>query len=154
MKFYKLLNEDLTCNGYQYEIGKEHNHDGPLEMRLNGFHSCIDPKACTLYYKPHESRLFEVEVGNERLEDGPNVVSRFIKLVREIEGKEKDDLFTGDVKWEWEGCTTWGKMNKGVKVGEWYFEFNNHARYNPTGSHYSHTLIYANDGMLVDICNR
>lgn len=51
MKCYKLLNKDLTCNEYQYEIGKEHIHDGPLEMCWSGFHSCTDPRCCILYYE-------------------------------------------------------------------------------------------------------
>ena len=121
-KFYKLLNEDLTCQDYQFEIGKIHSCSRPLVMSHHGFHACTDPKACALYYDPDKSRLFEVEISGENLTYGPKVASRCISLLREIIGQEKSDLLTGKCHWSWpDSGTTKGQMVNGKKVGRWHF---------------------------------
>ena len=38
IKAYKAFNSDLTCRGFQYEVGKEYHHKGYLEMCSSGFH--------------------------------------------------------------------------------------------------------------------
>lgn len=32
VKGYKGFNEDMTCRGFQYEIGKEYVHKGPIKV--------------------------------------------------------------------------------------------------------------------------
>ena len=32
IKAYKAFNRDLTCKGFQYEVGKEYYHKGKLEV--------------------------------------------------------------------------------------------------------------------------
>ena len=47
---YKGFNEDLSCRGFQYEIGKEYCLEGELELCANGFHACQNPLDVFDYY--------------------------------------------------------------------------------------------------------
>lgn len=47
---YKGFDEDLSCLGFQYEIGKEYCLDGELELCANGFHACQNPLDVFDYY--------------------------------------------------------------------------------------------------------
>ena len=47
---YKAFNPDMTCRGFQYEVGKTYEHDGDVEMCLSGFHACTVPFDCWDYY--------------------------------------------------------------------------------------------------------
>ena len=47
---YKGFNEDLSCRGFQYEIGKEYCLEGELELCVNGFHACQNPLDVFDYY--------------------------------------------------------------------------------------------------------
>ncbi len=37
---YKAFTEDLQCSGYQFELGKEYHHKGPIQLCIQGFHFC------------------------------------------------------------------------------------------------------------------
>ena len=47
---YKGFDEDLSCRGFQYEIGKEYCLEGELELCANGFHACQNPLDVFDYY--------------------------------------------------------------------------------------------------------
>ena len=40
---YKMMEFDMTCRGFQYEIGKEYTLEGILEICENGFHFYQNP---------------------------------------------------------------------------------------------------------------
>ena len=40
IKGYKATEQDLTCRGFQYEIGKTYKMDGYIELCERGFHFC------------------------------------------------------------------------------------------------------------------
>ena len=46
IKAYKAFNSDLTCKGFQYEVGKEYHHKGKLELCESGFHACESLADC------------------------------------------------------------------------------------------------------------
>ena len=47
---YKGFDEDLSCRGFQYKIGKEYCLEGELELCANGFHACQNPLDVFVYY--------------------------------------------------------------------------------------------------------
>ena len=50
MRGYKIMESDMTCMGFQYEIGKEYSLKDKLVICENGFHFCENPFDCLGYY--------------------------------------------------------------------------------------------------------
>lgn len=90
MKAFKGFNEKLQCNPngkpFQYEIGKEYEHEGDVEPCSSGFHACKSPLDVLWYYPPNTSRYCEVEVDDDSKGDNSNskVASKKIKIGAEI----------------------------------------------------------------------
>ena len=86
MKAYKGFSKDLTCNEYQYEVGKTYECED-AEVCDHGFHACLRPADVFAYYTPAASRYCEVDVdedGLSRSDDDSKVAARRITIVREI----------------------------------------------------------------------
>lgn len=93
IKAYKgFKKKDMTCNGFQYEEGKEYQAEGKIELGKNGFHACKDPLDCFRYYPPATSVFHEVEqdgeIYNNRNGDDSKTVSSQIKIGANIGIKE------------------------------------------------------------------
>ena len=93
IKAYKgFKKKDMTCNGFQYEEGKEYQAEGKIELCKNGFHACKDPLDCFRYYPPATSVFHEVEqdgeIYNNRNGDDSKTVSSQIKIGANIGIKE------------------------------------------------------------------
>ena len=90
MKAFKGFNEKLQCspNGepFQYEIGKEYEHEGEVKPCRSGFHACKSPLDVLWYYPPNTSRYCEVEVDDDCKGDNDDskVASKRIKIGAEI----------------------------------------------------------------------
>ena len=90
MKAYKGFNEKLQCNPngkpFQYEIGKEYEHEAEVEPCSSGFHACKSPLDVLRYYPPNTSRYCEVEVDDDSKGDNGDskVASKRIKIGAEI----------------------------------------------------------------------
>ena len=92
MKAFKGFNEKLQCNPngkpFQYEIGKEYEHEGEVKPCRSGFHACTSPLDVLGYYPPNTSRYCEVEVEVDDDSKGDNddskVASKRIKIGAEI----------------------------------------------------------------------
>ena len=82
---YKGMNTDMTCRGFQYEVGKEYETDKAKACEY-GFHACEYPLEVFNYYPPASSRYFEVEQSGEMDRSGGDskVASTKIKIGAEI----------------------------------------------------------------------
>jgi hypothetical protein len=81
IKAYKGFNKDMTCQGFQYEEGKEYETD-KVEVCETGFHACEYPLDCFSYYSPNVSVYHEVEQDGEisRSDSDTKVASSKIKI--------------------------------------------------------------------------
>ena len=85
MKGYKGFDENLKCNGYQFEVGKEYVHKGTPQLCKEGFHFCEDPSDVWGYYPP-TGRFAEVEAGevsDEKSGDSKRV-AKHLRIVAEL----------------------------------------------------------------------
>lgn len=96
MKGYKAFNRDLTCRGFQYEIGKKYKCESPIAICTRGFHFCKSIADCYRYYDMDENtRICEVVASGTILKDrkGIKYVTDHIKIVKEIKNPgEKTNL--------------------------------------------------------------
>ena len=85
MKAYKGFNKDMTCRGFQYEIGKEYETDA-ADLCSIGFHACENPLDCFGHYAPATSRYCEVEIedNGQRSPEDSKVVGKKIKIGAEL----------------------------------------------------------------------
>ena len=92
IKAYKAFNSDLTCIGFQYEVGKEYHHKGKLELCKSGFHVCPKLVDCFSFYPFSETKTRVAEVlvwGKVKYEDaGVKLCASNIKVVRELTWNE------------------------------------------------------------------
>ena len=92
IKAYKAFNSDLTCIGFQYEVGKEYHHKGALEMCNSGFHACPKLVDCFSFYPFSETKTRVAEVliwGKVEYKDGDvKLCASNIKVVRELTWNE------------------------------------------------------------------
>jgi hypothetical protein len=85
----KGMNRDMTCRGYQFEIGKTYTIDGPVKACNSGFHACpmddeTPPHAVFQYYAPGASRYFDVTASGSTDRDGNKIASASITIGVEI----------------------------------------------------------------------
>ena len=90
MKGYKAFNKDLKCKGFQYEIGKEFEQRGKIELCERGFHFGKKIVDIQNYYNlgDENTRLCEIEATGEVIEGDDKCVTNKIKIIREISKEE------------------------------------------------------------------
>ena len=76
----------MTCNGFQYEEGKEYECN-EAKLCEKGFHACENPLDCFNYYYPNKSIYREVEVFDtgERNSDDTKLVGTKIRIGAKID---------------------------------------------------------------------
>lgn len=87
IKAYKAFNKDMTCRGFQYEVGKEYDMDGKIECCRRGFHACESPFEVLDHYDMLSSRFAEVELSGitDWQDDGiSKICASHIKIVKEL----------------------------------------------------------------------
>ena len=85
MKGYKAFNADLTCNGFQYEVGKTYEMED-CELCVHGFHFCKNIADCFKYYSSYNARFAEVEALGDIMEsdEDSKCVTNKIRILEEI----------------------------------------------------------------------
>ena len=97
IKAYKGFNKDLSCRGFQYEVGKEYEHNGAVSICNSGFHACINPfDVLDFYGDMLDDRYCEVEQSGETKSDEKKTVSSRIKIKAEIGWV---GLFEAGIEW-------------------------------------------------------
>ena len=84
---YKGMNSDMTCKGFQYEVGKSYKTD-KVELCNYGFHACLNPIDVLDYYPKYlSSRYFKVKLSGEITKCSmwdTNVAATKITILEEI----------------------------------------------------------------------
>jgi hypothetical protein len=106
MKGYKMTESDMTCRGFQYEVGKEYSLKSKLLICKNGFHFCENPFDCLGYYNNIEGdkRLFLVETLGKVISEDNKSVTNKIKILEEIKDIEKffdENIKNFEVDWSY-----------------------------------------------------
>jgi hypothetical protein len=95
---YKAMNNDMTCRGFQYEIGKTYTiPENDVSMCRSGFHSCENPFDVLNYYD-RNSRFFEVILGGKIKKENDKTVSSEIYIQSEISFSKMFDYFFSKIK--------------------------------------------------------
>ena len=93
---YKGFNKDLTCRGFQYEVGKEYIEE-KVSICNRGFHACENPFDVLDFYRDAlNNRFCKVEQSGLIEKDDKKQVSSKIKVVAEIGFA---GLFKAGVEW-------------------------------------------------------
>ena len=116
--YIKGMNKDMTCRGFQFEVGKEYKieHDGPLELCSDSvFHFCESLQNVHQFYEVDDKdhRFFIVEPLGEIVTDGEKCGSDQIRIVREVTGEELD-VMRGYINGN-TGLFNSGDMNSGYR---------------------------------------
>lgn len=89
---FKAMNMDMTCMGFQFEVGKTYkvDNDKPLELCSDsGFHFCEKFEDVFEFYKWNNCRVFKVETNSPVVTDGEKSITKEITIVSEL---TRDDL--------------------------------------------------------------
>ena len=130
---YKGFDKNLKCRDFQYEIGKEYEHNGEIKVCNSGFHACENPLDIFSYYNPCNSRFAEVEQSGtlEKHELDSKVCSSKIKIGLEINLKS---IIEGGLKFIF-NKVDWKKENKTTGYQAGSQATGDHAGSQATGGH-------------------
>ena len=89
MKGYKATKFDMTCRGFQFDIGQEYSVNNDLVICKTGFHFCQDFEAISDYYPfENNNRYFEIEAIGEVITRGNKSCTSKIRIIRELNDEE------------------------------------------------------------------
>ena len=89
MKGYKATKLDMTCRGFQFDIGQEYSVNNDLVICKTGFHFCQDFEAISDYYPfENNNRYFEIEAIGEVITRGNKSCTSKIRIIRELNDEE------------------------------------------------------------------
>ncbi|WP_018967382.1 DUF7666 domain-containing protein, partial [Hoylesella loescheii] len=88
IKAYKGFNNDMTCRGFQFEVGKEYEQKGKTKACNNGFHAWENPMDVFEHYliekDGHIARFCEVEQSGAIDREDDKVASSKISIKAEF----------------------------------------------------------------------
>ncbi len=130
VKGFKGFNNDLTCRGFQYEVGKTYKTDRDISLCDWGFHFCRKMLDVNSYYSfdNENNRYCEIEAVGQIIDGDDKSVTNKIKIVREIPKEEFIELINTGYKnsgycntGDWNtGNRNTGNRNTGYcNTGDW-----------------------------------
>lgn len=125
---YKAFTKALQCRGYQFAIGKEYHHKGPIQLCAKGFHFCssVDKVFDFAPYElnPQTTRVCSVLAWGNVQEDtrsGKYVASN-IRVIRELSIQQVLSAANrngSNYGWYNSGALNYGNYNTGrVNIGD------------------------------------
>ena len=97
MKAYKAFKADMTCRGFQYEVGQTYEIDEEPRVCHTGFHACNYIEDTLRFYLPYEKPIIcEVELLGDIAYDikGIKMSTNKIRIVRQLTRQEMIDYTT------------------------------------------------------------
>lgn len=91
MKAYKAFWPDMTCRGFQYEIGETYKMDEKPHVCKRGFHACRYIEDTLRFYLPYEKPIIcEVELLGDLSYtlDETKIATNKIRIVRQLTREE------------------------------------------------------------------
>lgn len=122
---YKGFNQDWTCRGYQYEIGKTYEHKGDVKACESGFHACEYPLDVLSYYNPADSKFAVVKMSGETSKDSDDTKIASAKITIETEinlpemVKKAVEWIKGKVDWDAVKISNTGDWSAATNTGDW-----------------------------------
>ena len=106
---FKGFDKNLRCRGFQFEVGKTYEHDGPVRVCESGFHACENPLDVWNYYNITNSRFCRVVLSGDTDRDGEDskIAARRIEIGPELTLPEYIDAIV-----------RWTEQNGAVEDGE------------------------------------
>lgn len=99
MKAYKMFNNDWTCQGFQFEVGKTYVHKGEVVLCRSGFHACQKLEDCFEFYPAVPwSKIAKVELSGKIARPGADcskVCAEKITIVKEIKFDDLTKILKG-----------------------------------------------------------
>ena len=120
---YKGFNQDWTCLGYQYEVGKTYEHRGDVKACNSGFHACEYPLDVLSYYSPAVSKFAVVKMSGETSKDSDDTKIAFAKITIETEinlpemVKKAVKWIKGKVDWDAAKISNTGNCSVATNTG-------------------------------------
>ncbi|MEX4644025.1 hypothetical protein MY738_02955 [Haemophilus influenzae] len=120
---YKGFNQDWTCRGYQYEIGKTYEHKGDVKACKSGFHACEYPLDVLSYYSPAVSKFAVVKMSGETSKDSDDTKIASAKITIETEInlpemiKKAVEWIKGKVDWDAAKVSNTGDQSVATNTG-------------------------------------
>ena len=101
---YKGFERDMTCRGFQFEVGKTYEHEGNVVACESGFHACEYPLHALRYYKPASSVYAVVQQSGTlaRHVDDSKIASSKITITAQI---DIAGLVKAAIKYTMDRCT-------------------------------------------------
>lgn len=82
---YKAFNADMTCIGFQYEVGKTYEIEGELKICKNGFHFCENIVDTAAYYDFNDNTQYcRVEAVGKIVQEGTKYCTDKIRIIEII----------------------------------------------------------------------
>ena len=121
---YKGFNQDWTCRGYQYEVGKTYEHKGDVKACESGFHACEYPLDVLSYYSPAVSKFAVVKMSGEISKDSDDTKIASAKITIETEinlpemVKKAVEWIKGKVDWDAAKISNTGNRSAATNTGD------------------------------------